>query len=285
MHKNKKKIATAAALLLSALFFSLTTLRFDLEGKAEWSIAEGKNKITKWQKRLQNLQVPSYLWAKYLPKITRQEYRKTLKKYNTLSRSVSPKYFLHQNITTTIFWIGEGASSENGYIANDTSAWDENWMNHFGGKDDPKNRHGYFPVAFTPQENPFYFALPYNDFENGKRRSDAQTLIPWAKEKNWLPLESMCKNRWIKIIKNGKVAYAQWEDVGPFSEYDPAYVFGNSTPRNQKNNQAGLDVSPAVRDYLGLSDVDKCDWQFVDPQEVPEGPWKQIITFSQIYWK
>jgi hypothetical protein len=34
-----------------------------------------------------------------------------------------------------------------------------------------------------------------------------------------------------------------------------------------------LAVSPAVRDYLGMSGKDVCDWKFVDFREVPPGPW------------
>jgi hypothetical protein len=34
---------------------------------------------------------------------------------------------------------------------------------------------------------------------------------------------------------------------------------------NGKDNPyAGLDVSPAVRDYLSLNGLDICDWKFVD---------------------
>jgi hypothetical protein len=28
-----------------------------------------------------------------------------------------------------------------------------------------------------------------------------------------------------------------------------------------------------VRDYLGLGNLDACDWKFVDFREVPPGPW------------
>jgi hypothetical protein len=35
-----------------------------------------------------------------------------------------------------------------------------------------------------------------------------------------------------------------------------------------------LDVSPAVRDYLGLQPTDVTDWQFVNTQDVPPGPWR-----------
>jgi len=98
-------------------------------------------------------------------------------------------------------------------------------------------------------------------------------------------LESVCKNRWIKITKGSKVAYAQWEDVGPFEEDDFNYVFGNSLLKNKINNNAGLDVSPAVRDYLNLQDIDSVNWQFVNFSDVPEGPWKTTITSSQIFWE
>jgi hypothetical protein len=182
------------------------------------------------------------------------------------------QYPLHKDITVTTFWVGEKGTDENGYIPNDQSAWDTNWIDHYGGIDDPYNRNGSYPKNFIPKENPFYFALPYNDFdENGRKSSQKDELS--------------CKNRWIRIIKGNKVAYAQWEDVGPFGEDDVNYVFGNSEPQNKINNNAGLDVSPAVRDYLGLEDIDIVEWQFVDFKDVPNGPWNVIITTSQTYWK
>jgi len=196
----------------------------------------------------------------------------------------SSEYPLHNNITVTFFWVGEPAGKENRYISNTASAWDENWQEHYGGIDSPYNRSEYLPSGFVPKENPFYFALPYNDFDdNGERRENAENIY-WYNEKNFSELESMCKNRWIKITKENKTAYAQWEDVGPFNENDVNYVFGEDMPENEINNNAGLDVSPAVRDYLNLQDIDAVDWQFVNFSDVPEGPWRQIITTSQIFW-
>jgi hypothetical protein len=61
---------------------------------------------------------------------------------------------------------------------------------------------------------------------------------------------------------------------------DIHYVFGTARPQNPINNNAGLDVSPAVRDYLQLNGIDTVHWQFVPFEEVPEGPWKAIITTS-----
>ena len=193
------------------------------------------------------------------------------------------EYILHRNITVTIFWTGEAAGPDNGNISNVQSAWDENWTRHYGGYDSPSARRGYNPAAFEPLQNPFYFALPYSDMSDDGRKADALNIIPWSSEKSiWLENESLCKNRWIKITKNSKTAYAQWEDVGPFGEDDQNYVFGNTAPANRLNQNAGLDVSPAVHDYLGLEDIDRVDWQFVDFVDVPDGPWKETITYHQL---
>jgi hypothetical protein len=110
-------------------------------------------------------------------------------------------------------------------------------------------------------------------------------VIPWVKDRQWKDTESMCKNQWIKIIHGSKIAYAQWEDVGPFEENDYLYVFGTARPHNRLNANAGLDVSPAVEGLLGLNGRDTVDWQFVDAASVPDGPWKQVVTTSQIDWE
>ncbi len=192
---------------------------------------------------------------------------------------------IHRNIITTIFWIGEDASEDNGNIPNQASAWDDMWMTNYGGVDTPDKRNGYYPKDFIPKENPFYVALPYNDFDdNGEKKPNLSSYIPWVKQKDTKSTKSVCKNRWVMITKNGKSVFAQWEDVGPFGEDDVAYVFGDAKPKNSINNHAGLDVSPAVRDYLGLKDIDKTTWQFVDEKDVPDGPWKEIVTDKNVNW-
>ncbi|MFC1365962.1 MAG: hypothetical protein G8D61_20190 [gamma proteobacterium symbiont of Ctena orbiculata] len=194
-------------------------------------------------------------------------------------------YSLHKNVVVTVFWVGEAESSDNRHISNYASAWDIRWTEHYGGVDDPNNRDGFYPAAFVPLENPFYFALPYNDFGMIGRKESAYDRIPWSSDKRvWGDDESMCKNRWIMIIHDSKVAYAQWEDAGPFEYDDVDYVFGDSPPKSKINGGVGLDVSPAVRDYLGLSDIDAVDWQFVEQENVPDGPWKKIVTTSPITW-
>lgn len=189
----------------------------------------------------------------------------------------------HVGISTTIFWAGEAADASNANISNSPSAWDEIWSTHYGGFDDPDHRNGWYPAAFTPKENPFYIALPYNDYDaNGNRRADASkcTALTGVKATN----TSWCKNAWVKVTKNGKTAYGQWQDVGPMNEDDSAYVFGTAKPKNTWGAKAGLDVSPAIRDYLGLQDTGTTDWSFVSASAVPAGPWKNIITTSGVYW-
>src|SRR5204863_10007258 len=86
--------------------------------------------------------------------------------------------------------------------------------------------------------------------------------------------KTVFKGRWIAIRFGNKVCYAQWEDCGPFRTDHWQYVFGNERPKPNLNKGAGLDVSPAVRDYLGMNDTDVTDWKFVDFKDVPaQGPW------------
>jgi hypothetical protein len=190
------------------------------------------------------------------------------------------KYPIHKNIMTTYFWIGEDASSDNSWISNHHSAWDELWVEHFGGIDDPDCREGYYPCGFIPKENPFYCALPYSDYDRDGLKANID-VVPWGKQ---VDATSVIKNRWIKIIFSGKEAYCQWEDAGPGSSDDIDYVFGDSSIEPIHSEQIGLDVSPAVRDYLGLDGMDETNWQFVDDEDVKEGPWMKIITYSDACW-
>lgn len=197
----------------------------------------------------------------------------------------------HTNITATVFWVGEpigNGSSEN----NAVSAWDDAWQKHFGCFDNPEKRTGYFPTGCTPKENPFYLDLPYNDFTNdGDRKPTALQIVPWAKEKAWGENESLMKNRWVKITKGSETCYGQLQDAGPYEYDDARYVFGtkDERPKSTEANNAGMDVSPALRDCLKFeginNDENTVSWQFVKERDVPTGPWKQIVTTRQIYWK
>lgn len=198
-------------------------------------------------------------------------------------------YPVKRNIVTTYFWIGQGGTSISS-TQNIMSAWDQFWKKNFGGIDAPvdrkdakKFREASLPEKFAPTLNPFYVALPFNDIAFPKK---SREYVPWWSEADYKKdrLESQCKGRWVMIKFNNRVCFAQWEDVGPL-RYDHAeYVFGEERPT--RHSRAGLDVSPAVRDYLGLSGLDKTDWKFVDDDHVPYGPWieygEQAILYSAI---
>jgi hypothetical protein len=179
------------------------------------------------------------------------------------------------DIVTTVFWVGEKPTPNNP-VPNTRSAWDINWVTDYGGYDDPdaNNRRNYIPANFTPRQNPFYCALPYNDVTTGTTKPEAPIVIPWFREAYRKYGQSVCQNRWIEIRNHfGQTCYAQWSDCGPFRTDDWQYVFGNELPEPNLNHGAGLDVSPAVRDFLGLSGMDVTSWRFVDFPEVPPGPW------------
>jgi hypothetical protein len=186
-----------------------------------------------------------------------------------------------KSVMTTVFWVGETAGEDNDFITNTESYWDEHWQDSFGGVDSPNCRNGYHPCEFTPRENPFYFALPYAEYDQtGILKASAKT-VPWY-GKDSRPL---LKNRWI-VVKHGEaVCYAQWQDVGPNGEDDFKYVFGDSvTPVNTFGEKAGLDVSPALYKCLQMFDNAVTQWSFVDEADVPAGPWRSVVTTSLPSW-
>jgi|GEM_PF-1204236 len=212
---------------------------------------------------------------------------------NTSPPPIKKEYPWHNNAYTTQFYIGTPGTTGAG-------AWDMNLLKHYGGIDDPIKRNGYYPLNFKPKENPFYYALPYSDFDsNGIRRTNT-IKIPWYTQVS--QSTSLVKNRWIEVKYKNKTCYGQWEDCGPVASDhlecdDFAYVFGNAqqpsiTP-TKENFKPALDVSPSMSDCLGMdapNDLvfghtdDYTSWRFIDEADVPAGPWKEIGTTSQIDW-
>lgn len=173
----------------------------------------------------------------------------------------------------SVFWVGEYASEDNGFIHNHASAWDPQWEKHHGGSEDPEA-----PV-FTPLENPFYVALPYNDIAKDGTRKPESYNIPWFPVGGVSPPRSILKNRWVEVRCRQFVAYGQWEDVGPFGEDDWDYVFGAAQdPKNTVQLGAGIDVSPRMAQELHFDGTARVEWRFVAAHEVPDGPWRDIIT-------
>jgi hypothetical protein len=190
------------------------------------------------------------------------------------------RYPWKRQIVTTTFWVGE-TPTHNNPVPNTASCWDPHWATNYGGNDTPDTAQRtaeYIPASFTPAQNPFYVALPYNDMEHGTHKAEASQVIRWFAKDYKGPSQSVCKGRWIAIRFGNKVCYAQWEDAGPFRTDAWQYVFGDERPRPNLNGGAGLDVSPAVRDFLGMNGTDVTDWKFVDFEEVPTGPW---ATFGE----
>lgn len=213
----------------------------------------------------------------------------------------------HNNIKASMFWVGENASSDNGGITNVESAWDLKWGDHYGIEDDIDiaRDKDFIPTSgsYKKTENPYYYALPYNDFtgmisetdlsyptDGYGYKNDISSVIPWYESSKHNGSYSFCKNRWAMIIHNSDTAYAQWEDSGPYYYADKSYVFGSSTPKNNISPRAGIDLSPALILYFDVRwDIDDdgvttVDWEFVDESEVPNGPWKRYITTQQVYW-
>ncbi|HSE29279.1 MAG TPA: hypothetical protein VLA77_01705 [Candidatus Saccharimonadales bacterium] len=203
----------------------------------------------------------------------------------------------HTNIIATIFYGGEVESEDNNWQTNEETAYCSDWKHCFGGVDDPDSRQhdGAWPSGFKPRENPFYASLPCNEFnENGETSGfmAIKNQIPWSTDR---PEGSALKNRWVQITLNDKTVYAQIEETGPFetgseTENDCEYVFSTTDqrPKTQFGLKAGLDVSPATALALGLN-IDAgfgvVDWRFVDDNDVPIGPWREIVTTSAPYWQ
>jgi TonB family protein len=179
------------------------------------------------------------------------------------------------DVVTTVFWVGEEQSAGK-TSPQHQSVWDKDWLKSFGGVDNPEPaaRHDYIPISFVPGQNPFYCALPYNDVEQGRFKPEAPTVIPWFKQVHAEPGQSVCKDRWLAIRKGDRICYAQWEDCGPFRTDHFQYVFQNERPTPNASHDAGLSVSPAVRDHLGLAPTDVTNWRFVEVSDVPPGPWR-----------
>ena len=191
--------------------------------------------------------------------------------FTNFSRTTHHTYPWKYDIITTEFWIGEAGTTISS-TDNIASAWDTNWREDNHGTDTPGDRDGYAPAGHAAMTNPFYVALPFNDLafpDKARRWVPASWFRPPRNGKQI----SACKDRWVEI-KNaqGDTCYAQWEDVGPL-RYDHAeYVFGDERPDTY--TRAGLDVSPAVAQYLNIDGRNRLTrWRFVDDADVQPGIW------------
>jgi hypothetical protein len=211
------------------------------------------------------------------------------------------EYPWHTDILATTFWVGEVVhpKAEDG----SQSTYDSKWIQSYGGCDgtaSPACRsetrtasNGYAPTTVTARENPFYLGLPYDDINDEAAFKERATVIPWANDSGYAGKStdrsfSYMKNRWVRIRKDGRECYGQIEDAGPGKYPDKAYVFSNddARPVTKTYKGAGMNVSPALNGCLNFKepdgDGDRIDWQFIDDSAVPDGPWKSLITTSQV---
>mgnify|MGYP000439294172 CR=1 FL=1 len=199
--------------------------------------------------------------------------------HRSLSAEIEANYkSWRKNITATVFWVGENACPANP-VHNHSSSWDKNWKKSYGGVDHPYKRKGFHPVGFTPKMNPFYIALPYNDIarKGYGHRKEASRVIWWFTQDYKGRAKSVCKGKWVAVKFGDKICYAQWEDCGPFFTDDWEYVFRGKVPKQNRNQNAGIDISPAVRDYLGVKSGEQVSWKFVEELEIVQGPWKKWV--------
>jgi len=205
--------------------------------------------------------------------------------FTNYSRKAKNTYPWKTGIITTMFWIGEGGSSISS-TDNIRSSWDVDWMPNNHGSDSPNDRNGYAAGNHASTLNPFYVALPFNDLAFPDKARD---WVPrnWHRPPQDGKQVSACKDRWVWIKNaNGRSCFAQWEDVGPL-RYDHAeYVFGDERPDTY--TRAGLDISPAVAQYLGIDGNRRAitSWRFVDDEDVPPGAWlkydEQAVIFTAL---
>ncbi len=210
----------------------------------------------------------------------------------------------HTGIVATTFWVGEIFDPDATDGSQVISTYDSQWADHYGGCDGlitaggcsteiRTAENGYFPTSMTPLENPFYLDLPFDDINDPAAFARRGAVIPWADDPGYAgrqddPSFSFMKNRWVQIANGDRTCYGQIEDAGPGQYNDADYVFGatDQRPHNNKFNGAGMDVSPALNGCLGFADIngedDRVDWRFVEADEVPAGPWRQLITTSQV---
>ena len=123
--------------------------------------------------------------------------------------------------------------------------------------------------------------VPWAQAHSSERASHAKQRRPFI----------LLTNRWARIVRGGRACYAQWEDSGPYVYDDAADVFGpgDRRPRNRLAPNAGMDVSPVVRDCLrftGPNNADnEVDGRFVDAGVVSAGRWKHVVTTRQVSWR
>src|SRR2546423_14765979 len=139
-------------------------------------------------------------FAKYAMKLREQALLKVEPQVfvPTSSRPAIQRFPWKTNIVTTVFWVGEQAGGNNP-VPNYKSCWDANWTSNYGGFDtpEPSSRRNYISASFSPRQNPFYCALPYNDVTHWQFKPEAPLGIPWVRTAYCEPCRPVCHEPWV----------------------------------------------------------------------------------------
>ena len=163
------------------------------------------------------------------------------------AEGVARVYPLHTDVVATTFWVGEIFDPKASDGSQVISTYDSQWLAHYGGCDGivvnggcqtevRTAANGYFPTSMTPQENPFYLDLPFDDVNDPGAFARRASVIPWANDPGYAgraddPSFSYMKNRWVEITKGDRTCYAQIQDAGPGQYNDAEHVFGTDNER------------------------------------------------------
>ena len=148
----------------------------------------------------------------------------------------------------------------------------------YGGYDDPNpsRRQNYVPVKFTPRQNPFYCALPYNDKAREGHRPEAPKVSSLVQ--GGLP-----GSRCFRLQGSmGRDPQRQPDRLCPVGRCRA--ISNRSLGIRLRQRAAKTDLQPRCRARCftrrarlsWLQDTDVTDWKFVEFSEVPPGPWAKL---------
>jgi len=212
-------------------------------------------------------------FAKYAMKLRSRPCSKSSRKFlsDQLASAVQ-RYPWKTSIVTTVFWVGEQAGGNN--RSKLQKFLDFNWSENYA---EPILRFQrtaqLHPNCFYSQAKPLLLCFTVHDVTHGQFKPEAPLVIPWFKHEYRGRGSRYAEIDGLPFVRQSHLLCAMGR-LRSVSHDHFQYVFGNERPKPNLNHGAGLDVSPAVRDYLGLAPTDVTDWQFVEVRDVSSGPWR-----------
>lgn len=133
-----------------------------------------------------------------------------------------------------------------------------------GGMLAPRNQRDITASVFGGSDDPNYSAYPpFDENGNGQLLNDTDFYIA-------LPDRFEAERPLVKVYCGGKSAVAEIWDVGPWNTNDPYWATGcrpaaesGIDEKGRETNGAGIDLSPALAEALGVDGMGKVDWKFL----------------------